>query len=48
MREDPMNTWVYGKDGWYIALNGTRAAVAEHWRSLGYRVVESATKPTEK
>ncbi len=40
-----MNTWVYGKDGWYVAMNGWRDSYAEHLRSLGYQVVQSITKP---
>lgn len=43
-----MNTWVYGKDGWYVAMNGNKDWYTKHLESLGYRVAVGINKPTEK
>ena len=43
-----MNTWVYGKDGWYMAMNGTREAISARWKELGYEVAVSPYKPDWK
>lgn len=39
------NTWVFGKDGWYMARGQWNAEYSAHLESLGYKVVKSFKKP---
>jgi hypothetical protein len=40
--------WVLGKTGWYMAKWVWDNSYAEHLRSLGFEVVQSATDPGKK
>lgn len=50
MSGDPMSVWVFGKvePGWYMAAWVWNDQYAKRIESLGYRVMRSQGKPTDK
>lgn len=43
----PEKTWVFGKEGWYVARWIWNKDDAERWEAQGYQVKRSINKPEE-